>query len=49
MAAITLSHLSRAAAPGYFGILLAGNLLRNHVEVHHVVTRRSLVALRATR
>ena len=47
MAAIALVHLSRAAALGHLRIFLSGDLLRNHVEVHHVVARWSLVALRA--
>ena len=47
MAAIALVHLRWPAASGYLRIFLSGDLLRNHVEVHHVVTRRSLVALRA--
>ena len=47
VAAITLVHLSWPAASGYLRIFLSGNLLRNHVEVHHVVARRSLVALSA--
>ena len=47
VASIALVHLSRAAALGHLRIFLAHNLLRDHVEVHHIVTRRSLVALRA--
>jgi hypothetical protein len=47
MAAVTLVDLSWSAASGYLRIFLSGDLLRNHVEVHHVVTRRSLVALSA--
>ena len=47
VAAITLGYLSWPAASGYLRIFLSGNLLRNHVEVHHIVARRSLVALSA--
>ena len=47
MAAVALAHLSWSAASSYLCIFLAGYLFRNHVEVHHVVAGRSLVALRA--
>ena len=47
MAAVALVHTSHAAALSDLGIFLARNLLRHHLEVHHVVARRSLVALRA--
>ena len=45
--AITLVHLGCPAACSYLRIFLSGDLFRNHVKVHHVVTRRSLVALSA--
>ena len=47
VAAIALGHASYSATSGYLRIFLSGNLLRNHVEVHHVVAPWSLVALRA--
>ena len=47
MAALTLAHFNRPTTPGNPRILLAGNPLRNHVEVHHVVAGRCLVTLRA--
>ena len=47
VAAIALGHASCSATSGYLRIFLSGDLLRNHVEVHHVVAPWSLVALRA--
>lgn len=47
MAAITLVHLSWPATSAYLRIFLSGYLLRNHVEVHHVVTWRGLMTLAA--
>jgi len=47
MASKALIDLSYSAALGNARILLARDLLRHHVEVHHVVARWSLVALRA--
>lgn len=47
MAAITLVDLNWAAASGYLRIFLLSNLLRNHVEMLHVMTRRRLMTLRA--
>ena len=45
VAAKTLSYASRSAAAGHPLIFLARNFLRDHVEVHHVMARRRLVAL----
>ena len=47
MTAITLVDLSRAAAFRHLRVFLFGDLLRDHFEVHHVVARRRLMALRA--
>ena len=47
MAAITLVHLSWPAASGDLRIFLSGDLFRNHVEVHHVMTGGRLMTLRA--
>ena len=47
MTPVTLGRLGRSTASGNPLIFLAGNLLRNHVDVHHIVTRRCLVALSA--
>ena len=47
MAAIALVHLRWPTASGYLRVFLSSDFLRNHVEVHHVVTRRRLVALGA--
>ena len=43
--AITLGHVGCPTACGYPFIFLAGDLLRNHFEVHHIVAPWSLVAL----
>ena len=48
VAPVALIHLSYATALGHLRILLARHLLRHHLEMHHVVTGWSLVALRAT-
>ena len=47
--AITLGYVGYSAASGYPLIFLPGDLLRDHVEVHHVMTSRSLVALSAVK
>ena len=47
MTPVTLGRLGRSTASGDPLIFLARNLFRNHFEVHHVVTRRCLVALSA--
>ena len=45
MAAITLVHLNGPATFGHLRIFLFGDFLRNHFEVHHVMTRGRLMAL----
>lgn len=47
MAAITLVNLNGPAAAGDLRIFLSGDLFRNHFKVHHVMTGRRLMALRA--
>ena len=47
MTSIALIHLRDPAALRHLSVLLAGDSFGNHVEMHHVVTGRCLMTLRA--
>ena len=49
VAAIALVDLNIFATPAALSVISSGNFLVNHFEVHHVMTWRRLVALRAIR